>query len=139
MRIREQDEKENTDLITWMKYNVSMDKMLIDNYLVELVENIKTHNPLEIILFGSLAQSTYTSESDIDLLIILDLDRIPESYEEKMQYRSAIRKSIREINKRVAIDLLVFTRKEIEIMKDEKSAFWEEIDKTGKVMYEKAS
>jgi predicted nucleotidyltransferase len=116
-----------------------MDQERIDQYLNELIEEIKSHNPLEIILFGSFSKKSFTSDSDIDLLVILDLDSIPNTYEEKMSLKSSIRKSIREINKKVAIDLLVYTKKEIQIMKEENNAFWEEINKTGKIMYEKAS
>jgi predicted nucleotidyltransferase len=116
-----------------------MDQERIDQYLYDLIEEIKSHNPQEIILFGSLSKDSFTSDSDIDLLVILDIDSIPKSYEEKMNLKSSIRKSIREINKKVAIDLLVYTKKEIQIMKEENNAFLEEINKTGKIMYEKAS
>lgn len=117
----------------------TIDSKNIYQYLDKIVERIKDHNPQEIILFGSLSQKKFTSDSDIDLLVILDLDSIPTTYEEKTQLKSAIRKSIREINKKVAIDLLVYTKKEMQIMKSENNAFLEEITKTGKVMYEKAS
>ena len=72
-------------------------------------------------------------------MVILDLDLIPATYEERTQLKSAIRKSIREINKKIAIDLLVYTKKEVQIMKKENNAFLEEITKTGRIMYERAS
>lgn len=116
-----------------------MNQTIIDQYLNEIIEEIKNHNPQEIILFGSLSQNRFMENSDIDILIVLDLDFIPNSFEEKMELKSSIRKSIRKINKRVAIDLLVYTKKEIQIMKEEKNAFLEEINRTGRIMYEKAS
>ena len=50
-------------------------------------------NVLEIILFRSVSTGNYDEESEIDLLIILDIDEIPESYEEKMELKLNIRRS----------------------------------------------
>ena len=75
-------------------------------------------------MFGSVSKGNYDDESDIDLLIILDIDKIPETYEEKMELRQNIRKSLRVINRRVSLDLLVYTKKEFEIMKEEGSSFF---------------
>ena len=116
-----------------------MNNELISNYLDETVEILKNLEISEVILFGSVSKGNYDDESDIDLLIILDIDKIPETYEEKMELRQNIRKSLRVINRRVSLDLLVYTKKEFEIMKEEGSSFLTEISNTGKKLYEKAS
>ena len=111
----------------------------INNYLEEIVRILKIHNPLEIVLFGSVSKSNYNDESDIDLLIILDINKIPDTYEEKMKIKLDVRKSLRHINRKVSLDLLIYTKKEFIIMKKEKSSFYKEIINTGKRIYEKAS
>ncbi len=116
-----------------------MNNELMSNYLDETVEILKKLEISEVILFGSVSKGNYDDESDIDLLIILDIDKIPETYEEKMELRQKIRKSLRAINKKVSLDLLVYTKKEFEIMKEEGSSFLTEINNTGKKIYEKAS
>jgi predicted nucleotidyltransferase len=114
-----------------------MTQMLIDSYLHDAVDLLKDQNTQKIILFGSLSKNQNSEYSDIDLLIILDIDKIPQTFEEKMEMKLEIRKTLRHINKKVAIDLLVYTKNEYKIMQNEKSSFYEEIIKTGKVLYEK--
>ena len=109
------------------------------NYLDKVVEILKLQDIYEVILFGSVVKGNFDSESDIDLLIILDIDRIPATYEERMELRYKIRKSLREINREISLDLLVYTKKEFEIMKKEGNSFFNEINKTGRRIYEKAS
>lgn len=116
-----------------------MNNELLSNYLDETVEILKKLEISEVILFGSVSKGNYDDESDIDLLIILDIDKIPETYEEKMELRLVISRSLRKINKKVPLDLLVYTKKEYEIMKKEGSSFLNEISSTGKKLYEKAS
>ena len=110
-----------------------------EQYLTETINILKQKNILEIVLFGSLNSQNFSKYSDIDLLIILDVDEIPKTYEEKMKLKLELRKSIRHINRKIAIDMLVYTKKEYEIIKKEKSVFIEEIINTGKKVYEKAS
>jgi len=111
----------------------------IDQYLEHIVDSLKNLDVKEIILFGSINDGHYDDESDIDLLVILDIDKIPQSYEEKMKMKLEIRKAIRSINREVAIDLLVYTKKEYEILKQRGSNFFQDIIKNGKKLYEKAS
>ncbi|MCD4706160.1 MAG: nucleotidyltransferase domain-containing protein [Candidatus Sabulitectum sp.] len=111
----------------------------ISSYLEEILEVIKRHNPLSIVLFGSASTGNSTEGSDIDLLVVLDIDKIPETYEEKKKLKLGLRKSLRSINSKIPIDLLVFTSKEIEIMRNQENSFAEEIMNTGRVLYEKAS
>ena len=52
----------------------------------EIIQNLKKINPLRIILFGSYAKGQLDEESDIDLVVIVDTDVIPESYDQKLEY-----------------------------------------------------
>jgi len=116
-----------------------MNNIKMTSYLDETLKILKKHNPEEIILFGSMSNGTANMDSDIDLLVILNIDSIPKTYEEKMVLTCNIRRSLRNINKKVALDLLFYTKKEYAAMKAEKSLFLNEIDKTGKIIHEKAS
>lgn len=111
----------------------------IDNHLENIVESLKNLDVKEIILFGSMQNGHCDDESDIDLLVILDLDKIPQSYEEKMKMKLEIRKAIRSINRKIAIDLLVYTKKEYEMLKQHGNNFFQDIIKNGRKLYEKAS
>lgn len=55
-----------------------------------------------------------------------------------MQSRLKVRKSLRAVNRRVPIDLVVYTRGEYEFLKKQGSSFLREIERSGKTLYEKA-
>jgi hypothetical protein len=50
-----------------------------------------------------------------------------------------VRRLLREINKKIAIDLLVYTKPQYEMIKKEMNSFQKDIHENGKVVYEKAS
>ena len=111
----------------------------MNQYLDLIIERIKIYDPQKIILFGSLYRETITDDSDIDILVILDSNNIPATYQEKMLSKRSIRKSIRDINKKIPIDLIVYTKMELEYLSKEDNPFLNEINTNGRVVYEKAS
>ncbi len=98
-----------------------------------------TLDPYKIVLFGSHAIEAQGEGSDIDLLVILDSEAISQTYKEKMKKKLMVRNKIIEINERVPIDLIVYTKAEYEIMVKHGSSFLKEITTSGKTLYEKAS
>ena len=109
------------------------------NYLPEIIKNLKKLNPFKIILFGSYASDDVSEESDIDLIVVLDSQYIAMNYEEKMKNKLLVRNSIYELSKKVAIDLIVYTKAEYEIISSIDNSFFNEIKTSGKTLYEKAS
>jgi len=103
------------------------------------MEKLATLNVYKVILFGSYANDKEDEESDIDLLIVLDENTLPKNYDEWLEIKMRVRRILREINKKVALDLLVYTRPQYELLKKEMNSFQKEIHETGKVLYEKAS
>ncbi len=122
-----------------MHYTIDMSTASPVKYLDETIESLKTLNPVKIILFGSTVRGNTHEWSDLDLLVVLDSDRIPQSYEEKMKIKLAVRKTIREQSYKVPIDLLVYTRPEYEALTIQNSSFINEINSEGKTLYERKS
>lgn len=108
-------------------------------YIDKIMEKLFEMNIYKVILFGSYAEEKADNESDIDLLIVLDEDILPENYDQWLEIKMKVRRVLREINREVAIDLLVYTKPQYETIKKEMSSFQKEIHETGKVLYEKAS
>ncbi len=104
----------------------------------EIVSLLSTIYPSRIVLFGSHALETEESESDIDLLVILDSEDISQTYEDRMQSRLMVRERLLTVNRCVPIGLVVYTKGEYEYLKKQGSSFLKEIESTGKTLYEKA-
>jgi len=104
----------------------------------KIVSRLKALGRYRIMLFGSHTSESAKSESDIDLLVILDSEDIPQTFEQRMQNRLHMRERIQSINRQFAIALVVYTRGEYEYLQRQGSSFLQEIDTTGKTLYEKA-
>ena len=108
-----------------------------NKYLKQIIEKLKTVNPYKVILFGSVVKGEEGEESDIDLIVILDSEKILNSYEDRLKNKIKVRKSIYELSKKVPIDLMVYTRGEYEIISKNRGSFFKEVEETGKIIYEK--
>jgi predicted nucleotidyltransferase len=111
----------------------------MERILEEITRRLKELDPYKIILFGSLSKQNNDEESDIDLLVILNNDKISKNYKEKMEKKLLVRNLIWDLSKEIPIDLLVYTKREFEIIMENKNSFFKELEKTGKTIYEKAS
>ncbi|MCL2335780.1 MAG: nucleotidyltransferase domain-containing protein [Endomicrobia bacterium] len=111
--------------------------MSIDNVLNQLVERLKAADPYKIILFGSHAKGTAARDSDIDLMIILNNDYLPKTYSDKLERNWGVHKLVLDINYRYAMDVKIYSKAEFKNLKKRGSFFIEEIEKTGKTIYEK--
>ena len=90
---------------------------------------LKNHDIYRVSLFGSYAVGTAHSESDIDLLVILDKKGISKNYKELLQNKRIISKELRELRKVIPIDLLVYTKDEWVRLKNSGSSFIKHIEK----------
>ena len=116
-----------------------MDNQEIKKYLSEAIESLKKIKPMKILLFGSAATMDLHENSDLDFLIVLDNSKVPETYEDKLALKLEVRKCLKNLNKKIPIDLIVYTIPEYEELKRINSSFCREIHNSGKVVYEKAS
>ena len=94
-------------------------------------------NVYKIILFGSYARGTANEDSDIDLLVILDTDEFAKTVDERLERKQPINKSIREIRKNFAMDIVVYSKGEFEFLDKKESDFIREIKNTGIEIYAK--
>jgi tRNA A37 threonylcarbamoyladenosine dehydratase len=72
-------------------------------------------------------------------MVILDNNNIAKTYEERMNKKLYIRKLVREINYKIALDILVYSKEELKMIKENGNYFIDEIERTGKIIYEKVS
>jgi len=113
--------------------------MDFNTVLDNLVFSLKSSDPYKIILFGSYARGNPHENSDIDLMVILDNNHVSKTYEERLNKRIFIRNLVLEINRKVPLDILVYSKEELNIIKKHGNYFIDEIEKTGRIIYEKAS
>lgn len=95
------------------------------NDIVNII--VKNINPEKVILFGSYAYGEPKEDSDLDLLIIKDTD------DDKYRRTREIRKFLR--GTKIPIDVVVYTKAEIEDWKDTKSAFITQVIQNGRILY----
>ncbi len=106
--------------------------------LPEIVARLKPLRPDRVILFGSNAGDSARDDSDIDLIVVLDTQEVPRTYDRKIELKLVIRESLREVNLRTPVDVLVYTKPEFDALVAQRSAFWREIERAGKVLYAQA-
>lgn len=88
---------------------------------------VREFSPLQVILFGSYAYGTPTTDSDVDLLVVMD---IPES-ETSRQAGDILKR----IPRRFSMDLLVRSPYEIDFRISHNDWFLREITERGKLLY----
>ncbi|WP_319477088.1 nucleotidyltransferase domain-containing protein [Marispirochaeta aestuarii] len=110
-----------------------------EEYIKQITDALQQIDPYKIILFGSAASGNLHEDSDIDIIVVLSNETIPQTYDEKMKLKLSVRRALREINKRVPIDTLTYTKKEYELILNNKNSFFREVDLTSRIIYEKAS
>src|SRR5215469_3717431 len=113
-----------------MKFNT-----LLDNLIVSL----KPSDPYKIILFGSYARGNQDENSDTDVMVVLDNNHVSKTYKERLEKKVFIRNLVLEINRKTPLDILVYSKEELNIIKKHGNYFIEEIERMGKTIYEKAS
>ena len=103
---------------------------MIDNALLEKIIDriVSKYSPEKVIVFGSVANGAADSDSDVDILVIMETEL---SYHRRS---GPIRATMRGIP--VAADIFVLTPDEYETLKDDETSFASEISKTGIVAYE---
>ncbi len=101
-----------------------------DKDLDNIISIIRKINPEKIYLFGSYATESSDEQSDIDLLIIAP------SYERPLERRLKLRRMLSEYDRKIGLDLLVYTPDEFEMLSKETSSFIYSVIKQGIKIYD---
>ena len=107
----------------------------IDKMKNEIIEKLRPLNPDKIILFGSYAYGSPNEESDIDLYVVTQDDFIPQTYQEKMNIKLKVAKTLRDLQKTIPIDVITHTRKMHTRFLQLNSSFSREIMQKGILLY----
>lgn len=107
-----------------------------EKYINQIKEKFKKYNPYKIFLFGSCVTGKIHKDSDIDILVVTKDEYMPKNFKEKTQLYLKFRESITEINKEIAIDLIVYTLPMFQKFIELGSSFADEIKNNAKIIYE---
>ena len=105
-------------------------KKSVAKELDKIISIIKNINPEKIYLFGSYATKSFDEESDIDLLIVAPSDKTP------LERRLMLRRMLLEYDRRIGLDLLVYTPDEFDMLRKEPSSFISSAIRKGTKIYE---
>ena len=105
-----------------------------NKYLPLIIEKLKTIQPYKIILFGSCAYGVPDEGSDIDLLVVLNSETMPQNFQENMDNKLFVRNALQGLNKHVSIDLIVHTRPMYKKFNEMGSMFSRELLERGQVL-----
>ena len=97
----------------------------------EIVARLTAKKPLKVILFGSRAQGELDEGSDVDLLAALNKEGIPSIFKEKTDNFLEVSRLLRDLNKRIAMDLVVMTCTQWKKFVDMDSGFSREVQENG--------
>jgi len=111
---------------------LGLDKVTINEILKEVRDRIvQSFNPMRIVLFGSYASGIPTEDSDLDLLVVM------ESNESPIKRAARVSKIFRD--RKLPMDIIVRTPREIKSRLDVGDFFIKEILERGKILYERNS
>ena len=105
-------------------------------YIPAIIERLKHLDPVKVILFGSGAGGTTTENSDLDLIVVTRSDKLPESYQEKENTYLEVARLLRDIRRKVPVDLIVHTQPMHARFIALNSLFAREVLQKGRVLYE---
>jgi len=105
--------------------------MISDSLKDEIIKKVLPKKLHKLILFGSYAYGDPSEASDIDLLVVLNSDEMPRNYREKSSNYLEINRLLRDINKKVSMDLMVMTKPQWEKFIELDSGFSKEINLKG--------
>jgi len=111
----------------------------VSEYVIKTICNriVKTYHPQKIILFGSQGKGTARSNSDIDLLVIIDDENTLASLRRRDRYAQILRLFR---HKGFGLDVIVLTDREVKKIIAENEGEWDlilEIIEEGKSLYER--
>jgi predicted nucleotidyltransferase len=109
-----------------------------DQAIRTIVDRLQGFSVTRIILFGSSAEGSIGADSDLDLAVVVSSPNRFSSYDERLEMKSRIRAAIRDINRMIPIDILLYTEAEFAELLTDGGFLAEEVQAKGETIYEKA-
>lgn len=97
----------------------------------EILDCLKDSNVHRVILFGSYADQREHPESDIDLLIISDMEQLNETYVSHLKHKNAISNKLIALKKKYPLDIIVYTKNEWKLLNATNTSFIKVISERG--------
>jgi predicted nucleotidyltransferase len=105
--------------------------MLSKGLQKEIVSRLSVKKPFKVILFGSRGRGEFDEGSDVDIIVVLNKQGIPHTFMEKTDNFLEVNRLVRDLNKRIAMDLVVMTRTQWERFVEMDSGFSREVQEKG--------
>ena len=102
----------------------------ITQHYDDIIAITKQINPQAIYVFGSRATQSYHDDSDLDLLVIAPSDDRP------IDRRIKLHRLLREYDRKIGLDILVYTPEEAKLFENEPASFIYNILREGEKIYE---
>jgi len=108
----------------------------VQRFIPEILACLEPLDPARVILFGSGAKEGQGELGDLDLLVVTRSDTFPQTYREKESVYLPVARALRDVRRRVPMDLIVHTRSMHTRFLELNSQFAQELLREGKVLYE---
>jgi uncharacterized protein len=118
-----------------LSYNLPMTTET-SRYIPLIIDRLKATNPAKVILFGSQARGTAMAASDLDLLVVTNDNKLPQTYREKEEIYLEVARLLRDIRGAIPMDLIVHTRPMHARFIEMNSLFARELLQKGILLYE---
>ena len=113
-----------------------MNSTEVMRYIPEIVERLMQIEPTRVILFGSGADSNASEANDIDLIVVTKSAQLPTNHREKESIYLEVATLLRDIRRKVSIDLIVHTQPMHDKFIALNSLFAREVLQHGVIIYE---
>jgi predicted nucleotidyltransferase len=97
----------------------------------ELRASLVDLHPAHVFLFGSYALGTARTDSDVDVLVVLDTDSVPVNYEQRRARMLTVRQRLLPLNRRFSMDVLVLSKPEWRTLRQNQPEFADSIETEG--------
>ncbi|QTA80227.1 Nucleotidyltransferase domain-containing protein [Desulfonema limicola] len=104
---------------------------MLKNYLAELKNILSQLNPYKAVLFGSSVRGEINDDSDIDLIVVLNKNQMPQNFDERIKNYSSVKNYFRSLKSKVPMDLIVYTIPEWEHFLEADNSFTRDVLEKG--------
>lgn len=105
--------------------------------IAPILERIRDLPIVRVVVFGSTARGENDADSDLDLAIIVP-DPADRARFDRVEAAVTVRRRILDINRQVAVDILVYTESEFQELSEQPSFVRGELVESGEIVYERA-